>query len=58
MFLIIRNINGSTEILKSSNSYLDKNFSDIDRALKFVKLLNKNIIPYMHWSVSKEMMNN
>lgn len=58
MFVITRNINGTTEVLKSSNSQSDKTFTDKDAALRFVKLLNKNIIPSMHWSVSKQFINN
>lgn len=57
MFVITRNINGTTETLKSSNSQLDKTFSDKDTALKFVKQLNQSIIPSMHWSVSKQLIN-
>jgi len=57
MFVITRNINGTTETLKSSNSQLDKTFSDKDKALKFVKQLNLNIIPSMKWSVSKQLIN-
>ena len=56
MFVIERNINGITETLKSSNSQLDKTLSDKDRALKFVKQLNQSIIPFMHWSVSKQLI--
>ncbi|MFJ7971299.1 hypothetical protein [Psychrobacillus sp. NPDC096389] len=52
MFVITRNINGTAEVLKSSNSQVDKTFSDKEEALKFAKLLNKNIIPSMRWSVS------
>jgi len=57
MFVITRNINGTTETLKSSNSQLDKTFSDKDSALKFVKQLNQSIIPAMQWSVSKQLIN-
>ncbi|MCK1996939.1 hypothetical protein SAMN04487786_2459 [Paenisporosarcina quisquiliarum] len=57
MFVITRNINGATEVLKSSNSQLDKTFSDKDVALKFVKQLNQNIIPSKQWSVSKQLIN-
>ena len=57
MFVITRNINGATEVLKSSNSQLDKTFSDKDVALKFVKQLNQNIIPSKQWSVSKHLIN-
>ena len=53
MFLITRNINGTIEILKSSNSQSNKIFSDKNTALKFVKLLNQNTISSMHWSVYK-----
>ncbi|MFJ7826388.1 hypothetical protein [Psychrobacillus sp. NPDC096623] len=56
MFVITRNIGGTTEILKSSNSQVDKTFSDIDSALKFAKRLNQNIIPSKHWSVSKSLV--
>ncbi|GGA31879.1 hypothetical protein [Psychrobacillus lasiicapitis] len=52
MFVITRNINGTTEVLKSSNSQVDKTFLDKEAALKFAKMLNQNIIPSMHWSVS------
>ncbi|MDI2588071.1 hypothetical protein OR571_13335 [Psychrobacillus sp. NEAU-3TGS] len=52
MFVITRNINGTAEVLKSSNSQVDKTFSDKEAALKFAELLNKNIIPSMRWSVS------
>ncbi|MDI2589000.1 hypothetical protein OR571_18345 [Psychrobacillus sp. NEAU-3TGS] len=52
MFVITRNINGTTEVLKSSNSQVDKTFSDKDAALKFANLLNKNTTPSMHWVVS------
>ncbi|MER2170923.1 MAG: hypothetical protein ABS938_09825 [Psychrobacillus psychrodurans] len=58
MFVIIRNINGKTETLKSSNSQLYKTFSDKGTALKFVKQLNQSMIPTMHWSVSKQLKNN
>lgn len=58
MFILTRNINGTTETLKSSNSQLDKTFSDKDTALKFVKQLNQNIIPSMQWSVSKQLIKN
>ncbi|SDN06626.1 hypothetical protein SAMN05518871_103194 [Psychrobacillus sp. OK028] len=57
MFVITRNIDGTTEVLKSSNSQVDKIFSDIDTALKFAKRLNQNIIPSMHWNVSKQLVN-
>lgn len=53
MFLITRNINGTIEILKSSNSQSNKIFSDKNTALNFVKVLNQNTIPSMHWSVYK-----
>ena len=57
MFVITRNISGTTETLKSSNSQLDKTFSDKDTALKFLKQLNLNIIPSMQWSISKQLIN-
>lgn len=57
MFLIMRNINGVTEVLKSSNSHLEKTFQDKDTAVKFAELLNQNIVPSMHWSVSKQLIN-
>ena len=57
MFVITRNINGTTETLKSSNSQMEKTFSDKDIALMFVKQLNQSIIPSMHWSVSKQLIN-
>jgi len=56
MFILTRNINGTTETLKSSNSQLNKTFSDKDAALKFVKQLNQNIIPSMQWNVSKQFI--
>lgn len=58
MFVITRNIKGETETLKSSNSQTEKTFSNIDTALKFTKLLNQNIVPSMHWSVSKQAIKN
>lgn len=57
MFLITRDINGVTEVLKSSNSQLEKTFLDLDTAVKFAKQLNRNIVPSMQWSVSKQLIN-
>lgn len=54
MFVITRNINGTTEKLMSSSSQMEKTFSDKEEALKFVKQLNQSIIPSMQWSVSEQ----
>lgn len=57
MFVIARNINGTTETLMSSSSQMEKTFSDKEEALKFVKQLNQSIIPSMQWSVSEQLIN-
>ncbi len=57
MFVITRNINGTTEKLMSSSSQMEKTFSDKEEALKFVKQLNQSIIPSMQWSVSEQLIN-
>lgn len=55
MYIIKRNINGKTDILKNtSDSQTDKRFSDYYSAELLVKQLNENIIPSMHWSVCED----
>jgi len=54
MFLITRNINGITEILKDSSTQDDKILTNFYEADLLVKQLNENIIPSMHWSVSEK----
>lgn len=55
MFLITRQLNGTTETLKNSNSQLDKSFTNYEDAHNFVQKLNQNIIPSKHWTVTENM---
>lgn len=51
MFLIIRQIHGTTETLKKSNSQINKTFTNYEEAQKFVQKLNNNIVPSKQWQV-------
>ena len=52
MFVIIRNIDDKTEILKDSSTQPDKTFADYHAADLLMQQLNQNIIPSKHWTVS------
>lgn len=54
MFVIARNTNGVTEVLKNSNSHMVKVFYDYEEAERFVTRLNKNVLPNKHWSVIED----
>ena len=55
MFVIIRNNDGETEILKDSSTQSDKTFADYYEANFLMQQLNQNIIPSKHWTVSKKL---
>ena len=55
MFVIIRNIDGETEILKDSSTQPDKTFADYHAADLLMQQLNQNIIPSKHWTVSEKV---
>ena len=55
MFVIIRNIDDKTEILKDSSTQPDKNFADYHAADLLMQQLNQNIIPSKHWTVSEKV---
>ncbi|MCM3359517.1 hypothetical protein MKY09_15860 [Psychrobacillus sp. FSL K6-4046] len=54
MFVIARNTNGVTEVLKNSNSQMVKVFYDYEEAERFVTRLNKSVLPNKHWSVIED----
>ena len=54
MFVIARNTNGVTEVLKNSNSHMVKVFYDYEEAERFVTRLNKSVLPNKHWSVIED----
>ena len=54
MFFITRQINGTTETLKKSNSPLNKTFTNYEDAHRFVQKLNNNIIPSKQWKVTEK----
>ncbi|WP_282154995.1 hypothetical protein [Cytobacillus gottheilii] len=53
MFVLIRNISGTTEHLKNSNSQSSKTFEDYSEADDMAKKLNQNTIPSHKWHVKK-----
>ena len=55
MFVIIRNNDGETEILKDTSTQSDKTFADYYAADLFMAVLNQNIIPSKHWTVSEKL---
>ena len=55
MFVIIRNIDGETEILKDTSTQSDKTFADYHAADLLMQQLNQNIIPSKHWTVSEKV---
>ena len=55
MFVIIRNNDGETEILKDSCTQSDKTFADSRTADLLMQQLNQNIIPSKHWTVSEKV---
>ena len=55
MFVIIRNNDGETEILKDSSTQSDKTFTEYYEAVLLMQQLNQNIIPTKHWTVSEEL---
>ena len=55
MFVIIRNIDDKTEILKDSNTQPDKTFADYHAADLLMQQLNQNIIPSKHWTVLEKV---
>ena len=55
MFVIIRNIDDKTEILKDSSTQPDKTFADYHAADLLMQQLNQNIIPSKHWTVSEKV---
>ena len=55
MFVIIRNIDDKTEILKDSNTQSDKTFADYHAADLLMQQLNQNIILSKHWTVSEKV---
>ncbi len=54
MFILIRNINGTIETLKDSNSHLDKIFNDFSSAQLLAQKLNKHTNSSTQWSVKKK----
>ena len=56
MFVIARNTNGVTEVLKNSNSQMVKVFYDYEEAEQFVARLNKRILPNKQWSVIEDSL--
>ncbi|MEC2078359.1 hypothetical protein [Metabacillus fastidiosus] len=54
MFILIRNINGTIETLKDSNSHLDKFFNDFSSAQLLAQKLNKHTNSSTQWSVEKK----
>ena len=55
MFVIIRNNDGETEILKDSSTQSNKTFADSYAADVLIQQLNQNIIPSKHWTVSEKL---
>ena len=55
MFVIIRNNDGETEVLKDSSTQSDKTFADFQAAELLMEQLNQNIIPSKHWTVSEKL---
>jgi len=55
MFVIIRNNDGETEILKDSSTESDKTFADYHAADSLMQQLNQNVIPSKHWTVSEKL---
>ena len=55
MFVLIRNIDGETEILKDSSTQSDKTFADYHAADLLMQQLNQNIIPSKQWTVSEKV---
>ncbi len=53
MFLIVRTIDGKTEILKDSYSHLSKTFPSSIAAEDFCIKLNHSTIPEKHWRVER-----
>ncbi|MFC3039802.1 hypothetical protein ACFOGI_06020 [Virgibacillus xinjiangensis] len=51
MFILVRRINGATEILTKSNSDLAKTFPDSQSAESFAQKLNSSIQPNKQWKV-------
>ncbi|MFC2949348.1 hypothetical protein [Virgibacillus sediminis] len=51
MFILVRRINGETEILTKSNSDLAKTFPDSQSAEAFAQKLNASIQPGKQWTV-------
>ena len=54
MFVITRNTNGVTEVLRNSNSQMVKVFYDYEEAERFVARLNLSMFPNKHWSVIED----
>lgn len=54
MFVIARNTNGVTEVLKNSNSQMVKVFYDYEEAKRFVARLNKSVLPNKQWSIIED----
>ena len=55
MFVLIRNNDGETEILKDTSTQSDKIFADYHAADLLMQQLNQNIIPSKHWTVSEKV---
>ncbi|MGG0855291.1 hypothetical protein [Metabacillus fastidiosus] len=55
MFILIRNINGTIETLKDSNSHLEKFFNDLSAARLLAQKLNKYSNSSTQWSVEKKI---
>lgn len=55
MFVIIRNNDGETEILKDSSTQSNKTFADSCSAYLLIQQLNQYIIPSKHWTVSEKL---
>ena len=53
MYVLQRVVNGATETLKGSNSYVTKTFIDFSAASNLAKRLNSFTKEEMHWSVSE-----
>ena len=56
MFVIVRNISGTTETLKYSGTDFDKTFTDRTEAEQLAESLNNHTDKAMHWTVEEKSM--
>ena len=54
MFVIVRNISGTTETLKYSGTEFDKTFTDRIEAEQLAESLNHHTDKSMHWTVEEK----